>query len=130
VAYWAKACEREDQSFINHDVWELVPPPKTNVTGSQWVFKVKHGGLYKARFVTKGYSQQWGVDYDETFAPVAKYASICTLISIAAARRLKIHQMDVKTAYLVRATPYHELGFCDCLAYKPHHPLYLDILVM
>jgi Reverse transcriptase (RNA-dependent DNA polymerase) len=108
AAYWAKACEREYQSLIDHDVWELVPPPKTNVTGSRWVFKVKHGGLYKARFVAKGYSQQWGVDYDETFAPVAKYASIRTLISIAAARRLKIHQMDVKTAYLYGKLPQSE----------------------
>ena len=54
---------------------------------------------YKARFVVRGFSQIEGVDYDETFAPIARYTSIRALISIAAEMGWKIHQMDVKTAH-------------------------------
>ena len=55
---------------------------------------------YKARFVERGFSQVQGIDYDETFAPVARYKSIRALISIAAKMGWKIQQMDVKTAFL------------------------------
>ena len=55
---------------------------------------------YKARFVARGFSQVDGIDYDETFAPVARYTSIMGLISIATEMGWKIHQMDVKTAFL------------------------------
>ena len=55
---------------------------------------------YKAPFVARGFSQVEGVDYDETFAPVARYTSIRSLISIAAKMSWKIHQMDVKTTFL------------------------------
>src|SRR6266496_1098913 len=66
-------------------------------------YRVKDGGLHKARFCAKGFTQRWGEDYDETYAPVTKYTSIRTLFAIAAGRRFKgkrIHQMDVKTAFL------------------------------
>ena len=71
----------------------------------QWLYKVKHvadGSVEKckARFVARGFSQIEGVDYDETFAPIARYTSIRALISIAAKMGWKIHQMDVKTAFL------------------------------
>jgi len=61
---------------------------------------VKDGDIYKARFCAKGYTQRWGVDYEETFAPVAKYTSIRTLIALAAGGNFEIHQMDVITAFL------------------------------
>ena len=57
-------------------------------------------GQYKARFVARGLSQIEGVDYDETFAPVAWYTSIRSIISIVAKMGWRIHQMDVKTAFL------------------------------
>ena len=71
---------------------------------SRWLYKLKHAAdgsvKYKARFVARGFSQVEGIDYDETFATVACYMSIRALISIAAEMGWKIHQMDVKTAFL------------------------------
>jgi hypothetical protein len=69
------------------------------------MYKIKHttnGNVEKTktRFVAKRFSQKEGVDYDETFAPVAKYTSIRAVISIAAKMGWKIHQVDVKTAFL------------------------------
>jgi hypothetical protein len=68
---------------IKNDVWEIVPRPKSkDVVSSKWLFKIKHvadGSIekYKARFVAHGgFSQQEGIDYEETFAPVARYTSI------------------------------------------------------
>ena len=55
---------------------------------------------YKARFVARGFSQKEGVDYDETFAHVARYTSIRSIIAIASAKGWKLHKMDVKTAFL------------------------------
>jgi hypothetical protein len=76
-----------------------------DVVSSKWLFKIKHvvdGSIekYKARFVTRGFSQKEGIDYEETFAPVARYTSIRTIIALAANMKWKLHQMDVKTAFL------------------------------
>jgi hypothetical protein len=75
------------------------------VVTSRWLYKLKHvvdGNIekYKARFVARGFSQVEGVDYDETFAPIARYTSIRAVISIATEMGWKIHQMDVKTTFL------------------------------
>jgi hypothetical protein len=75
------------------------------VVTSKWLFKIKHavdGSIekYKARFVARGFSQKEGIDYDETFAPVARYTSIRTIISLASIMGWKLHQMDVKTSFL------------------------------
>ena len=76
-----------------------------SVVTSRWLYKIKHGAdgiieKYKARFVARGFSQKEGVDYDETFAPVAWYISIRSIIAIASAMGWKLHKMDVKTAFL------------------------------
>ena len=101
---WETAMEAEIASIVKNDCWELVPPPKgRKVVGSRWVYRVKDGGLLKARFCAKGFTQRWGEDYDETYAPVAKYTSIWTLIALAAGKRFKgkrIHQMDIETVFL------------------------------
>jgi hypothetical protein len=91
---------------VKCETWDLVPPPDDAcIVGSKWVFKVKRKAngevdRYKARLVVQGYSQTYGVDYEEVFAPVARYSSIRTLLALANAHDLEIHQMDVTTAFL------------------------------
>ncbi len=86
--------------------WELVDlPDGANLVGCRWVFKTKRKAdgtvdRYKARLVAQGYSQEEGVDFDEVFAPVAKYKSIRTVLAIANQLNLDVHQMDVKSAFL------------------------------
>jgi hypothetical protein len=75
------------------------------VVSSKWLFKIKHAAdgsieKYKARFVTCGFSQKEGIDYEETFASVARYTLIRTIIALAAKMKWKLHQMDVKTTFL------------------------------
>ena len=64
------------------------------------MFKIKSSGRHKARLVARGFSQVYGQDYFETYAPVARLTSIRVLLAIAARHRLQVHQMDVKTAFL------------------------------
>jgi hypothetical protein len=103
---WRDAMMEEYNSIMKNDVWEVVPRPEgKSVVTSKWLYKLKHAAdgsieKYKARFVARGFSQVEGVDYDETFALVARYTSIRAVISIAAEMGWKIHQMDVKTAFL------------------------------
>ena len=93
-------------SLEKNETWDIVErPPGTNVVGSKWIFKEKRDAdgeisRYKARLVAQGFSQQEGVDYDDTYAPVAKYSSIRTVLAIANELNLEVHQMDVKTAFL------------------------------
>jgi hypothetical protein len=77
------------------------------VVTSRWLYKVKHAGngsveKYKVRFVACGFSQKEGVDYEETFAPIARYSSIQVVLSIAFEMGWSNHRMDVKTAFLNR----------------------------
>ena len=91
---------------MKNDVWEVVPHPDgKSIVTSKWLYKIKHAAdgsveNFKARFVVRGFSQVEGVDYEETFAPVACYTSIREVISIAAEMGWRIHQMDVKTTFL------------------------------
>ncbi len=70
----------------------------------KWVFKIKHGvdgelERYKARLVARGFTQTFGVDYNETFAPIVKFVSIHYILALVAIEDMEIHQMDVKTAF-------------------------------
>ena len=97
---------KEYQSIMKNDVWYVVPRPEgKSVVNCEWIYKIKHAAdgiieKYKARFVARGSSQKEGIDYEETFACVARYTSIRSVISLAAVMKWKIHQMDVKTAFL------------------------------
>ena len=98
--------QEEYSSIMKNDVWEVVPRPEgKSVVTSRWLYKVKHatdGSIekFKARFVARGFSQVEGVDYEETFAPVARYTSIRSIILITAKMGWNIHWMDVKTSFL------------------------------
>jgi hypothetical protein len=103
---WRDAMMEEYNSIMKKNVREVVPRPEGKlVVTSRWLYKLNHAAdgsieKYKARFVAQGFSQVEGVDYDETFATVARYTSIRAVISIAAEMGWKIHQMDVKIAFL------------------------------
>jgi hypothetical protein len=103
---WQDAMIEEYKSILKNDVWDVVPRREgKSVVTSKWIYKIKHvvdGSIkkYKARFVAKGFSQIEGVDYDKTFAPVARYTSIRSIIVLATSMDWKLHQMDVKTTFL------------------------------
>jgi hypothetical protein len=97
--------QEHDALLMNH-TWDLVPrPPQSNVVSGKWVFKHKFkadGTLerYKARWVLRGFTQRPGIDFDETFSPVVKPATVRTVLSLALSRSWPIHQLDVKNAFL------------------------------
>ena len=103
---WKDAMFEEYQSILKNDVWDIVPRPKgKSVVASKWIYKIKHAAdgsieKYKARFVACGFSEKEGIDYEETFAPVTRYTLIRTIIAIVAKMGWKLHQMDVKIAFL------------------------------
>ncbi len=103
---WKIAMQEKYDSLVVNNTWSLVPLPKGRKPIScKWVFKIKHGvdgevERYKARLVAIGFTQTFRVDYNETFAPVAKFVSICCIFALATIEDMKIYQMDVKTAFL------------------------------
>src|SRR3954470_22331379 len=100
-----KAMSEELEAFRKTNTWELVPlPPGVRPVSCKWIYKVKtkaDGSVdrYKARLVARGFTQEYGIDYEETFAPVAKMTSIRTIIASAAALKWPLYQMDVKNAF-------------------------------
>ena len=103
---WQKAMEEELNMIDKNNTWNLVDPPKgKDIIGLKWVYKTKYnedGSIqkHKARLVDKSYSQQPGVDFNETFAPVARIETIRLILAIAAQLELNVYQMDVKLAFL------------------------------
>ena len=92
--------------FQRNDVWTLVPRLEgEHIIGTKWIFHSKtneEGNVIhnKAHLVAQGYSQMEGVDYDETFAPVARMESVRILLALACHLKFKLYQMDMKTAFL------------------------------
>ena len=103
---WVEAMHDELLQFQRNDVQTLVPRPKgEHIIDTKWIFRNKtdeKGNVIcnKARLIAQGYSQMEGVDYDETFAPVACMESIRILLALACQLKFKLYQMDVNTAFL------------------------------
>lgn len=103
---WINVMHEELEQFERNYVWDLVPRPNhINVIGTKWIYKNKTDELgqvirNKARLVAQGYTQIEGIDFDETFAPVARQESIRLLLAIACFLHIKLYQMDVKSAFL------------------------------
>lgn len=125
---WILAMQDELNQFTRNDVWYLVlRPTNTNVIGTKWIFRNKtdeKGNVVrnKARLVAQGYTQVEGIDFNETFAPVARLESVRLLLAIACHLKFKLYQMDVKSAFLnglLKEEVYVEqpTGFKD-----PFHP--------
>nr|GFA08647.1 retrovirus-related Pol polyprotein from transposon TNT 1-94 [Tanacetum cinerariifolium] len=102
----APIVEEELHEFERLEVWELVPrPDKVMVITLKWIYKVKLdelGGILKnkARLVARGYRQEEGIDFEESFAPVARLEAIQIFLAYAAHRNMVVYQMDVKTTFL------------------------------
>jgi hypothetical protein len=103
---WVNAMHEELENFKRNQVWTLVEPPRdVDVIGTRWVFKNKQGldgeiVRNKARLVAQGFSQVEGLDFGETFAPVALLKAIKILLAFAASKGFKLYQIDVKSAFL------------------------------
>ncbi|GJR74899.1 retrovirus-related pol polyprotein from transposon TNT 1-94 [Tanacetum coccineum] len=105
-ACWIEAMQEELHEFDRLEVWELVPrPDKVMIITLKWIYKVKldeMGGILKnkARLVARGYRQEEGIDFEESFAPVARLDAIRIFLAYAAHMNMIVYQMDVKTAFL------------------------------
>ncbi|GJV68374.1 retrovirus-related pol polyprotein from transposon TNT 1-94 [Tanacetum coccineum] len=103
---WIEAMQGELNKFERFEVWELVPrPDKVMVITLKWIYKVKLdelGGILKnkAQLVARGYRQEEGIDFEESFAPVARLEAIQIFLAFAAHMNMVVYQMDVKTAFL------------------------------
>ena len=103
---WVEAMHDELLQIQRNDVWTLVPISEgEHIIGTKWIFRNKNdeeGNVIcnKVHFVAQGYSQMEGVDYEETFAPIARMESIKILFALACHLKFKLYQMDIKVAFL------------------------------
>ncbi|TFY78105.1 hypothetical protein EWM64_g5909 [Hericium alpestre] len=103
---WLLACQEEMEAHKRNGTWSVGPlPPGRTAIGSRWVFKIKRnpdGSIerYKARLVAKGFSQRPGMDFNETFAPTCKFASIRTVLALAAVENLFLRSFDISHAFI------------------------------
>ena len=102
---WVEAMQKELESIHQHKTWSLVDLPENRTAiGNKWIFKMKtseeNKSVYKARLVAQGFTQIYGENYDEVFAPVARPTSFRILLTIAGKENMSVLQFDVKTAFL------------------------------
>src|SRR5579859_6935756 len=128
---WLKSRGIEYTALIDNQTWTLVPcPPGAAIVDSRWTYDIKdeEPPRYKSRFCAKGFSQRYGVNYEETYAPVVKPETLCVLFAVAAQRKYQIHGMDAVTAFLnstLKETIYVKQaeGYVD-----PKHPDWVYLL--
>nr|CAD1844188.1 unnamed protein product [Ananas comosus var. bracteatus] len=127
IPEWRDAMTTELTALHRTGTWELVPlPPGKTPISCKWIYKVKtnsDGSIdrYKARLLARGFSQEYGIDYEETFAPVAKMTSIRILIALAASRSWPLYQLDVKNASYMGI--FMKKFLCNHLRVFPIHPV-------
>src|SRR5690242_12903834 len=103
---WQKAMQEEFDAIMRNETFELVPLLQgRKAIGVHWLYKIKlhaNGSIdhFKARWVAKGFTQRFGIDYDSTFSLVVRIENLCLLLAFANTHNLKIHQVDVDTAFL------------------------------
>jgi len=103
---WDNVMNEEMAALDANATWELVALPEDKkAIGCKWVYKVKHNAdgsmsRYKTRLVAKGYAQTYGINYEETYSPVAKMITIRAIIAMVVAKGWSLHQMGVKNAFL------------------------------
>jgi hypothetical protein len=103
---WDTTMNEEYRSLMTNDTWDFVPLPKgRKLVRCKWVYRTKYASdgsveRHKAWLIAKGFSQVEGIDYNESFSLVAKMNSICLVHALVASHKWKVHQMDVKSAFL------------------------------
>ena len=103
---WENAIKDEIDSLLTNNTWTLVTKPENrNIVDCKWIFTIKNDEFgnpvkYKARVVARGFSQEYLIDYNETFAPVARISSFRFIMAYANQFNLMVHHMDVKSAFL------------------------------
>ena len=138
---WRKAIDVELQNLKKAKTWDVIERPSSvNIVDSKWVFHLKKDSegkiiKWKVHLVAKGFTQVQGVDYFETFAPVARLASVQLILAIAAQNDWEIYMFDFHSAYLngifsdgetiyMEQPPYHEVINSSCYMVKLHKSLY------
>jgi hypothetical protein len=125
---WCTTMTEEFQALQKQRTWSLVaPPPFKNIVGCKWVYKLKYNSdgifaRYKARFVAKGFHQQYGMDFDETFSLVVKAPTVRLILSLAVSLNWSLRQLDVKNVFL-HGTLKEEVYMTQPQGYiDPQHP--------
>jgi hypothetical protein len=110
--------KEEMDALVENDTWELVDCPNSvKVIDNRWVFRRKLDAddlceRLRSQLFDKAYVQKAGIDYDETFSPVARYDTVCAVLAVATKQKLQLHQFDVKTAFLY-GTLQEEVYMCQ-----------------
>ena len=105
--YWRTACHEEHRSLLEKGVYRSEKwSPHQKILTTRWVFDKKVNPQtgeverFKARIVARGFEQEWGIDYENVFAPVVSYSTLRAFLSVMACDGMKVYQLDVKTAFL------------------------------